>query len=161
MINEKIRTVLINEKLWNVYGTHSKVIDDAIKKMIDNTEIKIEVEGTEILIARDDFDNISVDVFEDGEVLGGKFEFLGVFDPSDYPYFFPEKMEKRGDRMKLNEFLKEARIKKGLTQRQLAEKLGVKYQLIQQYEYGKLIPSVKRLIQLAKILDIDLNDIVK
>ncbi|HHX69565.1 MAG TPA: helix-turn-helix transcriptional regulator [Gallicola sp.] len=63
--------------------------------------------------------------------------------------------------MKLNEFLKEARIKKGLTQRQLAEKLGVKYQLIQQYEYGKLIPSVKRLIQLAKILDIDLNDIVK
>ena len=44
--------------------------------------------GTEILIARDDFDNISVDVYEDGEVLGGKFEFLGVFDPSDYPYFF-------------------------------------------------------------------------
>ena len=63
--------------------------------------------------------------------------------------------------MKLNEILKKARLKKGLTQRQLAEKLGVKYQLIQQYEYGKLIPSTKRLIQLARILDIDLNDIVK
>ena len=89
------RTVLINEKLWSLYGTHSKVIDDAIKKMIDNTEIKIEVEGTEILISRDDFDNISVDVFEDGGPTGGDFELLGVFDPSDYPYFFPEKMEER------------------------------------------------------------------
>lgn len=63
--------------------------------------------------------------------------------------------------MKLNKVLKEARIKAGLSQRQLAEKLGVKYQLIQQYEYGKLIPSTKRLIQLARILEIDLNEIVK
>ena len=63
--------------------------------------------------------------------------------------------------MKLNEILKKARLKKGLTQRQLAEKLGVKYQLIQQYEYGKLIPSTKRLFQLARILDIDLNEIVR
>jgi hypothetical protein len=84
-----MRTIWINEKLWDLYGTHSEAINDAIKKMIDNTEIKIEVEDTEILISRDDLDNISIDIFEDGEPLGGEFEFLGVFDPSDYPYFFP------------------------------------------------------------------------
>jgi ribosome-binding protein aMBF1 (putative translation factor) len=67
-------------------------------------------------------------------------------------------MGKRGDHMVLNEVLKEARIKAGLSQRQLAEKLGVKYQLIQQYEYGKLIPSTKRFLQLARILDINLQE---
>jgi len=95
-MEEKIRTVLINKKLWDVYDTHSKVIKDIIKEMIyieevisiDIKEIKISVEDTEILITRDD-DNINVDIIEDGEALGGEFELLGVFDPSEYPYFFP------------------------------------------------------------------------
>lgn len=87
------RTVWINEKLWDLYSANYDFINQNIKKMIDNKEIKIEVEGTEILIVRDDFDNIDVDIYEDGEATGGDFELLGVFNPSDYPYFFPEKME--------------------------------------------------------------------
>ena len=86
-----MRTVWINEKLWDLYGVRPNYdfIDQNIKKMIDNTEIKIEVGDTEILIVRDDFDNISVDVCDDGKCLGGEFELLGVFDSNAYPYFFP------------------------------------------------------------------------
>lgn len=48
--------------------------------------------------------------------------------------------------------LKELRISKGLTQKQVAEKCGIAECLYQRYEYGKVMPSVVVGIKIAKVL---------
>lgn len=46
------------------------------------------------------------------------------------------------------------RISSGLSQQQLAEKMGITYQQVQKYEYGKSQLTIKRLMQLAEALDV-------
>lgn len=48
--------------------------------------------------------------------------------------------------------LKYRREKLHLTQRQVAEKVGIAEQAYQQYEYGKMLPSVVLGIKIAKTL---------
>ncbi len=63
--------------------------------------------------------------------------------------------------MKENKFgnkLKEIRKRKGLSQIQLAEMLGVSYQQIQKYESGKNRISLDRLIDLLQRLDISVAE---
>lgn len=60
---------------------------------------------------------------------------------------------------KLN--LKEVRQKAGLFQEELAEKLNTTQQRISEYELGKTVPSLNRLIELAQILDVSLDDLVE
>ena len=56
--------------------------------------------------------------------------------------------------------LKEMRIKKGISQEELAEKLGINRTMIIHYEKGRNQPSLERTIQIAHILNCKLDDLV-
>jgi transcriptional regulator with XRE-family HTH domain len=70
---------------------------------------------------------------------------------------FGKKFEKifRGDKMSVfSQRLSAARQKKSLTQRQVAEAVGMIEQAYQKYEYGTREPDLKRLTALSKLLDV-------
>ena len=51
--------------------------------------------------------------------------------------------------------IKELRLKKGLSQRELGEVLGVSDQAISKWEKGQSQPSAMHLINLTRVFDID------
>ncbi len=53
--------------------------------------------------------------------------------------------------------LKELRLKKGLTQTELGEKVGVKQNTLTNWENGKREPSFENLVKLADLLDVSLD----
>ena len=53
--------------------------------------------------------------------------------------------------------IQELRINSGLTQKQLAEKIGVKNYIIGNWEQGRTEPSVKDLIDLANIFECSID----
>ncbi|HHQ3752213.1 MAG: helix-turn-helix transcriptional regulator [Staphylococcus epidermidis] len=55
------------------------------------------------------------------------------------------------------ERLKELRLKKGLTQTELGEKVGVKQNTFTNWEKGKREPSFENLIKLADLLEVSLD----
>ncbi len=55
--------------------------------------------------------------------------------------------------------LKSIRIKSGLTQKQVAEKVGILVQAYQAYEYGKYYPTVNTAIDIAKALNSTVEEI--
>ncbi len=59
--------------------------------------------------------------------------------------------------MDISEILKEARKKKGLTQAELANKLGVTDRAISNWENGKRLPDYTLIYKLCDKLDIDIN----
>ena len=59
----------------------------------------------------------------------------------------------------LSEKMREMRKRKGLTQKELAEKIGVSESYICQIENGKMI-SIKKLDKLAKILECEAKDLL-
>ena len=56
--------------------------------------------------------------------------------------------------------LKVARVKKDLTMQQLADKLYVSKQAISAWESKKSIPSVSKVMDLHRVLDISLDDLM-
>ena len=70
--------------------------------------------------------------------------------------------EKMGSRenMKLAENLLQFREKSGLSQKQVAEKVGVVVRAYQRYEYGDRYPQLPTLIALADLFDVSLDDLV-
>ncbi|WP_247930726.1 helix-turn-helix domain-containing protein [Streptococcus mitis] len=56
-----------------------------------------------------------------------------------------------------SERLKELRLKKGLTQTELGEKVGVKQSTFTNWEKGKREPSFENLIKLADLLEVSLD----
>ncbi|HIX14095.1 MAG TPA: helix-turn-helix domain-containing protein [Candidatus Anaerofilum faecale] len=50
--------------------------------------------------------------------------------------------------------IKQARLSKGMTQAELANRLGVAYQNIGQWESGKRIPKMKNLVKISEALDV-------
>lgn len=56
--------------------------------------------------------------------------------------------------MEISESLKRFRQELKLSQRQLAEKIGVPYQSYQTYEYGSATPSAKVIIKIANAFDV-------
>lgn len=56
--------------------------------------------------------------------------------------------------MTISESLKRFRQELKLSQRQLAEKIGVPYQSYQTYEYGSSVPSANVIIKLAQAFDV-------
>lgn len=56
--------------------------------------------------------------------------------------------------------VKELRKQRKLTQRAIAEHLGIKEQAYQRYEYGCPNPSLDRLIELADFFDVSLDYLV-
>ncbi|CAG6229746.1 Cro/CI family transcriptional regulator [Streptococcus pneumoniae] len=55
------------------------------------------------------------------------------------------------------ERLKKLRLKKGLTQTELGEKVGVKQNTFTNWEKGKREPSFENLIKLADLLEVSLD----
>ena len=55
------------------------------------------------------------------------------------------------------ERLKELRLKKGLTQTELGEKVGVKQNTFTNWEKGKREPSFENLIKLADLFEVSLD----
>jgi len=62
--------------------------------------------------------------------------------------------------MTIGERIKEARKKKGLTQEELAGKLGCTKQSIAQYEKGRRSPKIDGLIKIAEALNIPVSDLL-
>jgi len=62
---------------------------------------------------------------------------------------------------KVGELIRKIRDAKGITQMELAEKVGISYQQIQKYEKGKSSISLCRLKQIAEALDVELSDFLQ
>ncbi len=61
---------------------------------------------------------------------------------------------------KLGSLIKQAREEKGFSQSQLAERMGVSLQAVQQWEQGRAAPTVKMVKNaLKKILNIDVDEL--
>lgn len=61
------------------------------------------------------------------------------------------------NRQIIGERLKELRLKKGLTQRVVAENMGISKPIMSQYESGQRLPSVPKLINLANYYKVSLD----
>lgn len=58
------------------------------------------------------------------------------------------------------DILKDKRLQLGLTQKQLAEKLGVFYTSIANYERGTVVPSYLTVWDLADVFDCSIDELV-
>lgn len=56
--------------------------------------------------------------------------------------------------------VKFARMKRGLTQEQLAEKMNISWTYIAKIETGKINMSLGKILELAKTLEIDINKLL-
>lgn len=68
---------------------------------------------------------------------------------------------KEVEQIEVNEAIKYWRKKRGLTQKQLGEKLGVSYQAICFYEKGKRNPKIENIKRIAEALEIPVSYIIK
>ena len=64
------------------------------------------------------------------------------------------------NQQKIGEFIRDKRKEKGLTQVELANKLGITNQAISKWERGKNCPDISLLKDLCKILDININELL-
>ena len=56
--------------------------------------------------------------------------------------------------------IKRARLLKGVTQIDLAKELGVSHVTVNKWEKGKMFPDVKRLKQVADVLNVHVEDLL-
>ena len=63
--------------------------------------------------------------------------------------------------MEIGKKLKDARIKSGLTQEEIAEKLNVSRQTISNWENEKSYPDIISVIELSSLYSISLDDLLK
>lgn len=68
--------------------------------------------------------------------------------------------EKGGDIMNFAERLRQARIKRGYTQQQIADKMGITNSTYCGYETGKRQPDVAKIKQLANILNVSGDELL-
>lgn len=61
----------------------------------------------------------------------------------------------------IGERIKEAREEKGLTQRQVADRMGVKYQNIGQYERGLRTPKIGTIRRIADALGVKVSELIE
>ena len=64
------------------------------------------------------------------------------------------------DQEKIGRFLKELRKEKGMTQEQLAETLNVNSRTISRWENAKTMPDFDILIELAKLYDVNVEELL-
>lgn len=64
------------------------------------------------------------------------------------------------DQVKIGNYLKTVRKNKGLTQEELAEKLGVSRRSVSRWETGANLPDIDLMIELADFYDVDLRDML-
>ena len=65
------------------------------------------------------------------------------------------------DQIKVGAFLKDLRKEKGITQEQLAEKLGVSGRTISRWETGNNMPDISLLVEIAEYFDVSIPEIIK
>lgn len=65
------------------------------------------------------------------------------------------------DQAKIGAYLKELRKEKGLTQEELAEKLGVSGRTISRWETGFNMPDISLLVEIAEFFDVSIPEIIK
>jgi transcriptional regulator with XRE-family HTH domain len=71
----------------------------------------------------------------------------------------PKKYRELND--SIGQLIKKIRRNKGLSQMKLASMLGISYQQLQKYEYGRSQISIGRLKQIADVLDISINTFIQ
>jgi transcriptional regulator with XRE-family HTH domain len=71
----------------------------------------------------------------------------------------PKKYRELND--SIGQLIKKIRKNKGLSQMKLASMLGISYQQLQKYEYGRSQISIGRLKQIADVLDISINTFIQ
>lgn len=59
--------------------------------------------------------------------------------------------------MQVGEKIRLARVSKGITQENLAQRSGLSRNTIVNYETGKRIPRTDDLVKIAKVLDVDVS----
>ena len=64
------------------------------------------------------------------------------------------------DNLKFGDFIKELRKEKNITQKQLAEKIGLTDKAISKWERGLSFPDITILNSLAEIFDVDVSEIL-
>ena len=64
------------------------------------------------------------------------------------------------DTKKIGKFISKNRKRKGLTQEQLGELLGVSNKTISRWENGNYMPDLSLLIPLSEVLNISLNELL-
>lgn len=64
------------------------------------------------------------------------------------------------DQLKIGKFISEKRKAKGMTQAQLAEKLGITDRAVSKWETGKSMPDVSLMLELCSLLGITVNDLL-
>ena len=62
--------------------------------------------------------------------------------------------------MKFNERLRMVRKENGLTQAELAERVGISINSVRLYESGKITPKIGTMIKIADIFGMSINDFV-
>ena len=62
--------------------------------------------------------------------------------------------------MKFNERLRELRQNSSLMQKEIAESIGVSIITIRQYEQGKREPNIEKLLKLAIVFNVSLDDLL-
>jgi transcriptional regulator with XRE-family HTH domain len=71
-----------------------------------------------------------------------------------------DKIRKREQLIAFGKHLRAARVEKGLTGVQLAEKLGADKQFLSRLELGQSDPRLSTIIRLAQALDMQLSDLL-
>ena len=64
------------------------------------------------------------------------------------------------DQVKIGKFIASCRKEKGFTQAALAEKLGITDRAVSKWETGKSLPDASIMIELCKLLEIDVNELL-
>ncbi|MGN0352456.1 MAG: helix-turn-helix domain-containing protein [Roseburia sp.] len=64
------------------------------------------------------------------------------------------------DQLKIGKFIAEMRKKKGYTQKELAEQLGITDKAVSKWECGKSMPDNSIMILLCELLDINVNELL-
>lgn len=61
---------------------------------------------------------------------------------------------------KIGKFIKDKRLELKMTQKDLADKLGISDRAISKWENGRGVPDVSLLSDLSKVLDVTINDLL-
>lgn len=64
------------------------------------------------------------------------------------------------DQERIGQFIKKIRQDNKLTQKELADKLGVTYQAVSKWENGKNVPDIAILKEMSKMFNIDIDEIL-
>ena len=65
------------------------------------------------------------------------------------------------DQKKVGQFLKELRKEKGITQEELAEKLGVSGRTVSRWETGTNMPDISLLVEIADFYEVDVRELIE